>query len=299
MRILLYPGAANWSYDFTALALQRELTQHEIAIAYSMADVVVESKRADLIVDFWWRGVLEKHFGERVVKQVSSHRWRQHRYGSLSAPMLAHRHLVGTAGVVVPSQKLHAVVSNGIEAIGSSVEVSVTPKGFDPTLFSFAERIGPLRVGWAGSGRQYDKRLSLLREAIPDLVEVGPETRGPHLDYLDMPAFYRSIDVITCASDDEGDPRTLIEGMACGCFPVTTDVGIARELIRTGDNGLIVEQSAEAFREATLWCARNPDYVRDAGRRNAEQMLATRTWAQCSRAWGAAFESAIARREAA
>ncbi|HVH39239.1 MAG TPA: glycosyltransferase family 4 protein [Gemmatimonadaceae bacterium] len=302
--ILLCPGSRDWSYDFTARALVQHLPHLDLRIAYSMAEVIPLAAEADLIVDFWWRGGLEQHYGRRVVKQVSSHRWTQRKYGRLPARVLARKHLARSAGVVVPSLRLLSEVRAGLDQhaampLGASVlspdEVSLAPKGFHPELMCDEQRrSGPLRVGWAGSAKQADKRLPVIREAWPALVECGPGSSGPELPYEQMGAWYNAIDVITCASDAEGDPRPIIEGMACGCFPVTVDVGIVPELVEHGVSGLIVERTPEAFRDALAWCARNVDYVREAGRRNADRMLETRTWAVCAPAWGAAFERALA-----
>ena len=65
-----------------------------------------------------------------------------------------------------------------------------------------------------------------------------------------MARFYNSIDVICVASTAEGDPLPLVEGMACGCFPVCVDVGIVPELVQSGVNGLIVDRTPAAFRAA-------------------------------------------------
>ena len=271
--ILLCPGSRDWSYDFTARALVQHLPHLDLRIAYSMAEVIPLAAEADLIVDFWWRGGLEQHYGRRVVKQVSSHRWTQRKYGRLPARVLARKHLARSAGVVVPSLRLLSEVRAGLDQhaampLGASVlspdEVSLAPKGFHPELMCDEQR------------------------------RSGPGSSGPELPYEQMGAWYNAIDVITCASDAEGDPRPIIEGMACGCFPVTVDVGIVPELVEHGVSGLIVERTPEAFRDALAWCARNVDYVREAGRRNADRMLETRTWAVCAPAWGAAFERALA-----
>lgn len=293
-RVLLSVGEQGWSYDFTAAALVEHLsTRFDFEIAYHPVHVHARAPHVDLVVDFWWRGGLEHHYGKRVLKQVSSHRWQQEKYGSLSAGDLARLHLSLSAGVVVPSVRLESTLSS---VLSGAIPVSVAPKGFDPALFNCRARTtSDLRIGWAGAGRQADKRLEILREACPDLVECGPHTRGVELPYAQMGAWYQSLDVIACASDAEGDPRPLIEGMACGCFPVTVDVGIVPELVRHGDNGLIVERTPEAFRVAFAWCAANLDHVREAGRRNAEQMLATRTWSRVATAWGDAFATAIDR----
>jgi glycosyltransferase involved in cell wall biosynthesis len=282
VRVALVPYARSWSYDFTAKALEQHLPGR-FEIFYADELDRIDPVGTDLIVDFWWRGRLERRFGARVVKQVSSHRWRQEKYGSLDAPALIASHLRRAGAVLVPSVRLAA-------ELASAPHVTLCPKGFHPETFGdFDQRRGDLVVGWAGSQNAIDKRLDVIRAAWRGLCIASD------LPYSAMPGWYNAIDVITCASDAEGDPRPLIEGMACGAFPVVVDVGIVPELVRHGENGLVVERTPQAFADAFAWCRANLDYVRAAGRRNAVEMLATRTWAQVAPAWGAAFAGAIAR----
>lgn len=283
--IWLVPYLRGWSYDLTAQALKRHLSDRfDFTIAYQDQLGRVNSKRdTALVVDFWWKGILHRRFGRRVVKQVSSHRWVQDRYGAHTVESLIDGHLKRCGGVLVPSLRLRD------ELVGVSVEVC--PKGFHPETFGdYGQRRGGLTVGWAGAAEATDKNVGILVAACPDI-----RLADRCLTQDEMPDFYNSVDVITCASLAEGDPRPLIEGMACGAFPVTTDVGIVPELVRHGDNGLIVERSPQAFAEAFAWCRANLEHVRAAGRRNAEQMLRTRTWAKVAPAWGDAFQRAIDR----
>lgn len=284
MRIALVPHTRAWSYDFTAQALVQHLSDRfEFQVFYSDQLDTLDYRSVDLIVDFWWRSGLVRRFKERVLRQVSTHRWAREKYGCLSATELIDGYLRRSGGVLVPSRRLMG------ELTGAPY-LTLAPKGFHPeTFYDRGQRSGPLVVGWAGNASAPDKRLSLIRWAYSQLKVASTLTQEQ------MPGFYNSIDVITCASDAEGDPRPLIEGMACGCFPVTVDVGIVPELVRHQENGLIVERTPEAFREAFQWCRENLDQVRAAGRRNAEEMLATRTWARASQAWGNAFAQAIER----
>lgn len=242
---------------------------------------------ADLYVDFWWKGKLELIHGHRVVKQVSSHRWEQARYSMMNTKKLATKHLRASGAVAVPSLRLHAMLAS----LERMPEVSICMKGFHPELMGdFGGRRGPLTVGWAGNASASDKRVLIIASAFPDL-RVADQC----LTQEEMGDFYNGCDVITCASTAEGDPRTLIEGLACGCFYVGVDVGIVPELVRDGIDGIIVERNAESFAAALRWCTENIDQVRDAGRRNAERMRATRSWDIASRSWGNAFDRAIAR----
>lgn len=283
MHVTLVPYLPGWSYDSTARALKRYLP-FDISIVHQGELHQISPKRTDLIVDFWWRGGLHRKFGRRVLTQVSSHRWTQDKYGSMDAERLVAKWLAKTGGVLVPSERLAT-------ELAAAPNVSLCPKGFHPELLGdYGMRRGGLEVGWAGAAEATDKNVGMLIAACPD-VRLADRclTQG------EMPDFYNSLDVITCASDAEGDPRPLIEGMACGCFPVVVDVGIVPELVRHGENGLIVERAPEAFAAAFEWCRANLEHVREAGRRNALEMLRTRTWAQVSRAWGDAFDAALRR----
>jgi len=286
-RVALVPYSRNWSYDLTAVALAQHLApRFDLEVFYR--DGLDRARWADfdLVIDFWWRGVLHRKAGQKVAKQVSSHRWSQPRWGSNSIRGLVGAHLHRNVAILVPSRRLETELAPSVSKL-----LARCPKGFHPETFGDAgDRRGGLAVGWAGNATAADKNLGLLVEACPEL-----QIAGGNLTQAEMPGFYNGLDVITCASDAEGDPRPLIEGMACGCFPVTVDVGIVPELVRHGENGLIVERSAAAFAQAFAWCRANLEQVREVGRRNAQEMLASRTWAAVSRLWGDAFDLSIAR----
>lgn len=290
-RIWLVPYLRGWSYDLTARALVRHLSHRfEFRVAYQN-DVdtgAIDKWNADLVVDLWWRGNLQRHYRERCITQISSHRWEQAKWGGLRPTEIMSRYASESVAVAVPSQRLLTLLANSTP---ESCRVHLAPKGFEPSLFHDAGlRRGPLTVGWAGASVSPDKHLSTITSACPD-ARLADQC----LTQLEMGDFYNSTDVIACASEAEGDPRPLIEGMACGCFPVTTDVGIVPELVRHGVNGLVVERTAEAFAEAFTWCRANIDLVRAAGSLNAVAMLARRTWSHVAPAWGDVLDYALDR----
>ncbi len=63
----------------------------------------------------------------------------------------------------------------------------------------------------------------------------------------DLVRLYNSAAMLVCASTAEGGPRVTVEAMACGVPVVTTPVGMMRELITDGDNGLLFEWDAAAL----------------------------------------------------
>jgi glycosyltransferase involved in cell wall biosynthesis len=64
-------------------------------------------------------------------------------------------------------------------------------------------------------------------------------------DSLAMPALYSSAKMLVCASTVEGNPRVTIEAMACGTPVISTRVGIMPSVIRSGENGFLVDWKAE------------------------------------------------------
>lgn len=110
-----------------------------------------------------------------------------------------------------------------------------------------------------------------------------------------MSAFYAAVDIYLVTSAHEGEPLTLIEAMAAGCFPVCSDVGVVPELIRHGENGLVVEAgTADGFRRALEWCDENAAFVRTAGRANAETMARERDWSVSAQFFARAYREALA-----
>ncbi len=65
----------------------------------------------------------------------------------------------------------------------------------------------------------------------------------------DLVRLYNSSALLVCASTAEGGPRVTVEAMACGVPVVTTPVGMMRELITDGDNGLLFEWNVDALHE--------------------------------------------------
>ena len=151
--------------------------------------------------------------------------------------------------------------------------------GYDERLFyNLGRRSGDLVIGWAGNRTDPVKRITEL---------LDPAAKGYCLKTADgkrsrrtMNTFYNDVDVYVVASRHEGTPLPLLEAMAAGCFPVCTDVGVVPEVIRHGENGLIVEPTVEAFREAFAWCHKNLPFVRKRGAENAAE-IKSRCWAVC------------------
>jgi len=83
----------------------------------------------------------------------------------------------------------------------------------------------------------------------------------PRLSPSEMAAVYRRAQVSVSPSEHDGTPNTLLEAMACGCFPVAGDLESIREwieddlnglLIDPGDSTMLAEAVSRALSDATL-----------------------------------------------
>jgi glycosyltransferase involved in cell wall biosynthesis len=63
----------------------------------------------------------------------------------------------------------------------------------------------------------------------------------PPLSHSEMAEAFRRAQVVASPSVHDGTPNTLLEGMACGCFPIAGDLESIREWITRNENGLLFD----------------------------------------------------------
>lgn len=94
--------------------------------------------------------------------------------------------------------------------------------------------------------------------------------------HAQMAEVFRSAAVLVSPSTHDGTPNTLLEGMACGCFPVAGDLESIREWITDGKNGFLVDPAnPTALADAILTALANPSLRAAAADENA-RLIATR-----------------------
>jgi glycosyltransferase involved in cell wall biosynthesis len=90
----------------------------------------------------------------------------------------------------------------------------------------------------------------------------------------DMPEVLGQAHIVCLPSIREGLPRILIEAAACGRALVTTDVPGCREVVRNGDNGLLVPiRHASSLVWAFRLLLENADLRQSMGARSRERAL--------------------------
>jgi glycosyltransferase involved in cell wall biosynthesis len=131
----------------------------------------------------------------------------------------------------------------------------------------------------------------ILLPAAGDEYVIDIATNMKHENLCD---FYNDHDLFLVASKREGTPLPLLEAMACGCFPVCTNVGAVSDLIEHKKNGYIVEnRTIEDYKKAFLWCEENIQFVRDAGRLNSQIVYEKKRWEICSESFRKAYRSVL------
>jgi glycosyltransferase involved in cell wall biosynthesis len=71
----------------------------------------------------------------------------------------------------------------------------------------------------------------------------------PHAQMADV---FRRAQIVLSPSIHDGTPNSLLEGMACGCFPVAGNLESIREWITSGENGLLTDVTKPQILADTL-----------------------------------------------
>lgn len=86
-----------------------------------------------------------------------------------------------------------------------------------------------------------------------------------------MADLFRKAQVTVSITTHDGTPNTLLEAMACGCFPIAGDIESIREWITPGVNGLLVNPlDPTALARAILTAISQPELRQQARERNLQ-----------------------------
>ena len=150
-----------------------------------------------------------------------------------------------------------------------SAETVINPRGFrayvrNDTFFKAVPLVLALRpsVKFICPAMADEPRA---RRWIDELGIAAAVELLPALPRPQMADLFRQAAVAVSPSTHDGTPNTLLEAMACGCFPIAGDLESLREWINPGVNGLLVDPGdPRALAEAILIALENPELRRGA-----------------------------------
>lgn len=104
-----------------------------------------------------------------------------------------------------------------------------------------------------------------------DLLGIRQNTKlWPRLRQGQLWKLFQKAQIFVSPSIHDGTPNSLLETMACGCFPIVGDIKSMREWVLPGTNGLLVDATdAHAIADAILIAIRQPALRKEAAKYNA------------------------------
>ena len=106
-------------------------------------------------------------------------------------------------------------------------------------------------------------------------VEASVELTPP-LKREQLANTFRRAQVLVSPSTHDGTPNSLIEGMACGCFPIAGDLESIREWITPEVNGFLIDPSDEKELSDAILRALNDKTLRKEAIVENQKIIATR-----------------------
>ncbi len=130
---------------------------------------------------------------------------------------------------------VHAVALGRLGERKGSYDIIAAVAALDETVR------GGLRVTLAGDGEVDEVRSAVAAEGLSSTIHVAG-----WLDPRARDELLSTAQVFVLPSRDEGLPMALLEAMAYGLAPVTTDVGSIGEAVSDGVNGILVPPATPA-----------------------------------------------------
>jgi glycosyltransferase involved in cell wall biosynthesis len=116
------------------------------------------------------------------------------------------------------------------------------------------------------------------------------------LEHSQMADVFRRSQVVVSPSVHDGTPNSLLEGMACGCFPVAGDLDSIREWITSGKNGLLTDATDPyKLADSLLEALENKDLRLTAAGLNKKMIAERAEYSRCMLQVAGFYRTIIAR----
>ena len=116
------------------------------------------------------------------------------------------------------------------------------------------------------------------------------------LPHAQMAEVFRRSQVVVSPSVHDGTPNSLLEGMACGCFPVAGDLESIREWITSGKNGLLTDATdPQKLAASLLEAIENKNLRTQAAGLNKKMIIERAEYSRCMTQVAGFYQTIIAR----
>ena len=148
---------------------------------------------------------------------------------------------------------------------------------FDSKKYPFEKR-SEIVVGIAGrlaANKGGDILVEACKKAGVRLVSARYEQK---LTKEQMPSFYRQMDVYICVSKSEGLHNPSMEAGAMSISVISTRCGAAEELIKDGENGILIDRNVDSLFNAIMYLKEHPETMRLMGENMYNVVMKSWTW---------------------
>jgi len=270
---LIYPTSSwsKWLYIFSAIKIGRNIIKKDPT---EMDYYIITTQ--DPFECGLAGYILKKLFSKRTRLQLQIHTDFLNPY--FVQHSMLHRVRVLIARFLIPRANRIRVVSERIKKSLASYFKIHDSRIIVLPVFIDAERIknSPVKISLREKYPQFDfiilmasrltkeKNIGMAIEVIKNIVKRYPKVgliivgEGPEEKKLkaqssklkanvifedwtdDLISYYKTASLFLITSYYEGYGRTAIEALICGCMVIMTDVGVAGELVKNNENGLII-----------------------------------------------------------
>ncbi|MBD3248338.1 glycosyltransferase [Candidatus Falkowbacteria bacterium] len=255
-KILLIPDFKNWAYDNRSGYIQKYLGKYynfdkiigeDIKnVPFEKRDAMIDWMSYDLIYVFYWRFFRDLEYYPPC--------------RAMATGVFSHDSWAGEKKELFQELKKYVGVGVNTKILFKELkdvhsDLVYIPNGVETDKFrpKKINRSENFTVGWVGypdRGGETDAKgfYTVIKPAVEkiDNIEFLTSLRGlSETPHDEMPDFYNKLDVYVCASESEGFCNPVVEAMSCGVPVISTAVGISKQIIKNGKNGILIKRNEQ------------------------------------------------------
>jgi glycosyltransferase involved in cell wall biosynthesis len=285
-KILIVADEPGWIFERHALEIKKRLTKFHIDIAFRKMQITQMSEKYDLV---YVMDPIPLRYGypppeKTLLGLRCEFLYEENPHGAKGLYWFG---LPGRCVSIADKCKaLHVVNRNQMRILKDIVTdkpLYLAQHGVDEDIFDCEKHPAkttsyPIVVGTVGRRSQL-KGFHFIEQACEKMgyrfytAQYGKNK----IPKEKMPLYYTNLDVYVCMSGSEGLNNGTLEAGAMGLPVISTRVGAAKEIIRDGENGFLINRDADSLVEA-LKKLNDNDLRLQMGKAMYEEIQKNWTW---------------------